>query len=87
MNSNLKRIGAGVAGMIAGTALILTPIGADAGVDTHVEHSCIGTAFDVVCFHLRPPTKPIANCLPLSERGISWSTSQRDGLRSHPAWC
>ena len=47
MNSNFKRIGAGVASVIAGTALILTPIGADAGVGTHVEHLCLGTAFDV----------------------------------------
>jgi hypothetical protein len=87
MNSNLKRIGAGVASVIVGTALILTPIGADAGVGTHVEHSCLGTAFDVGCFHLRAPTKLTADCRPPSEQGMGWSTSQRDGLASHPAWC
>jgi len=116
MNSNLTKIGVGIATVITGTALILAPIGADAGVDTHVKRPCLGTttttlpsttttttttttlpsttlpsttttAFDVVCFRPRPPTKSTPDCRPPWERGMRWSTSQRDGLTSHPAWC
>lgn len=117
MHRNLTTIGVGIATVVTGTALILAPIGADAGVDTHGERPCLGTttttlpsttsttttttiaptttlpttttttAFDVVCFHSRPPTKPAADCRPPWERGMRWSTSHRDGLPAHPAWC
>jgi hypothetical protein len=61
MNSNLKKIGVGIATVIAGTALFLTSISADAGVDTHVERSCFGTPFDVVCFVRQLPTNSAAD--------------------------
>jgi hypothetical protein len=94
MNKYLKEIGAGLATVISGAVLTLPPTGADAGVDLHVERSCLGNAFDVSCLVPPPPTTSIADCRPPSEQGKRSSTSQhdgltsqRDGLTSHPAWC
>jgi hypothetical protein len=56
MTSYLNQIGAGIATVIACTAGFLTPISANAGVDTHVERLCLGTALDEDCFVAPPPT-------------------------------
>jgi hypothetical protein len=53
MDSILRKNGARLCVVIAGSILFLTSSSADAGVDTHVERVCIGTAVDD-CVAARP---------------------------------
>jgi hypothetical protein len=56
MNSNLKRVGAGIATVSAAIVLNLAAIGADAAVGTQVERLCLGSAIDEDCFVPQPQT-------------------------------